>query len=189
MSAPSDAPCIASTLHGRGARAGERARYVSERPEREPTQRSAQPFTAASVRALMTGQRGWKMLTPLVLCAGAILGGCSSTPEREHPQLEVARAAYHSAQRDAEVVENAPEELDKAARALETAEQLWRENAAPDEVDHYVYLARQRVAIARQAARLESARRDLEQAAAQRDKLAPLVHAPTAAPSPEEAGR
>ena len=140
-------------------------------------------------RACMIEPPQWRVLKPLVLSAAALLGGCSSTPEIDHPQLEVARAAYHSAERDPEVVENAPDELRKARQTLDAADQLWRDGAGLDEVDHYAYLARLRVAIARQAARLETARRALEQAAAQRDKLAPVVRARTAPSGSSDAGQ
>lgn len=90
-----------------------------------------------------------------------LLGACSSAP-KENPQLEQARESYLKASEDVTVVKHAPEELDKAREALRAADRRWKKKDDSARVDHYAYLAKQRVEIANLIAESNETDRELE---------------------------
>jgi Domain of unknown function (DUF4398) len=85
----------------------------------------------------------------------AICAGCAFMP-RDYARLDEARRAYAEAVRDPTVAGFAPTELQAAAEVLERAAKARDTLDDPAIVDHLSYLARQRVAIAREAARMRS---------------------------------
>ncbi len=88
------------------------------------------------------------------------LTACGSAP-KQNASLEQARAAYEKASQDVTLVRHAPEELDKANEALGAAERRWKKGEKPAEVEHYSYLASQRVRIAEQVAKSNEMDREL----------------------------
>jgi hypothetical protein len=92
----------------------------------------------------------------LTLGAATALTGCVFIPG-SYPRLEEARVAQAEAAADPRIVRFAAAELRKAAEALEQARVARDTLDDPAVVDHLAYVARQRVAIAREAARLEAA--------------------------------
>ena len=85
----------------------------------------------------------------------AVCAGCAFIP-RDYARLDEARQAYAEALRDPTVAGFAPMELQAAAEVLERAGKARDTLDDPAVVDHLSYLARQRVAIAREAARMRS---------------------------------
>jgi outer membrane protein OmpA-like peptidoglycan-associated protein len=94
-----------------------------------------------------------------VCIALAVLTGCGSMPPA-NARLEEARRDYHSAQADPTTRDRAAVELRAAGEAVRLAGASWDREDSVAEVDHWAYLARQRVAIARET----GLRREGEQA-------------------------
>ena len=83
----------------------------------------------------------------------AFLAGCAFVPQ-QNVRLDDARRAYAEALADPAVAGNAAVELQVAGDVLERAGAARDRLDDPAVVDHLSYLARQRVAIAREAARI-----------------------------------
>lgn len=95
------------------------------------------------------------------------LTACSSAP-KQNDSLEQARMAYEKASQDVVLVRHAPEELDKARDALGAAERRWNKGEKLAEVEHYSYVASQRVRIAEQVAKSNEMDRELADMALER---------------------
>ena len=93
-----------------------------------------------------------------IAVALAACAGCAFVP-KEYARLDEARSAYAEAARDPAIAGFAAAELKTAAELLERAGHARDTLDDPAVVDHLSYLARQRVAIAREAARLRSLER------------------------------
>lgn len=89
------------------------------------------------------------------------LSACGSAP-KENELLELARADYSEAANDLITVRHAPEELDKAQQALKQADRHWKDKDDSWRIEHYAYLARQRVQIANLIAESNETDRELE---------------------------
>ena len=109
---------------------------------------------------------------PLVATAlaTALLAACGSAP-KPVPALEEAKGAYARAAADESVARHAPEALDEANRALKAAESRWRDKEHVSGVEHYSYLASQRVEIARLIAETKENNRKLENAKLERQRV------------------
>ena len=101
------------------------------------------------------------------LLTGMGLSACSTTPE-PNMALETARSQYYAAEADAQLSEHAPLALAQAKEKLTEAERLHEDGADREEVEHQAYLAAQKVAIAREKAKLEQAEQVIETAAVER---------------------
>ena len=99
-----------------------------------------------------------------------ILAGCGGTPDK-NPLLEKAKTHYQQAEQDSMIVTKAPVALKEAEEQLEKSRQLWKDGADKELVTHYAYMANQKVAIARQTARLNAAQDEVERAQTQRQKV------------------
>ncbi|NND92084.1 MAG: OmpA family protein [Granulosicoccus sp.] len=95
------------------------------------------------------------------------LSACSSAP-KEIESLEQARLAYEEASQDIAVVRHAPEELDQARDALRVADARWKKKDDRARVEHYAYVASQRVRIANLIAESNETDRELEDMALER---------------------
>lgn len=73
-----------------------------------------------------------------------------ATLPADNARLVQAHADHRSALADACARERAATEMDEAAAALARADAAWHGGASAAVVDHLAYLARQRVAIARE---------------------------------------
>lgn len=106
----------------------------------------------------------------LALLAAAALAACSTIPP-DNVQLTQARADYRGLQGDPLTQRLASAELKQAGDALALAEaaQARRDDVA--QVDQLSYLARQRVALAREAGNRKSAEAQVAEAGAERDQL------------------
>ncbi len=106
---------------------------------------------------------------PLV-CAALVslaLGACSSAP-KPNASLEQAREAYNTASGNVTVVKHAPEELDQARDAIDVANRHWKKNEGSADVEHFAYLANQRIEIANLIAQSNETDRQLEAMALER---------------------
>lgn len=111
----------------------------------------------------------------LILSVG--LAGCASTP-KENATLTTARSSYQLAQQDPAVVKYAPIELKAAGDAIGSASHALQEREPAPRVEHLAYVAKQKVAIAQETARLKTAEEQIKTASADRDKV--LLQARTA---------
>lgn len=90
------------------------------------------------------------------LAAAMALGACSTIPEN-NARLDEARSDYRVAQSSPQVTAHAGTELKQANDALNKANDAWSKNEDVGRVDQLAYLAKQRIAIAQEAARLRAA--------------------------------
>jgi hypothetical protein len=93
-----------------------------------------------------------RALLPLLIAGLACLAGCAFVPQK-NLRLEEARAAYAEAMANPAVANFARAELTLAAEGLARAAAARDTLDDPAVVDHLAYLAKQRVAIGREAAR------------------------------------
>lgn len=89
------------------------------------------------------------------------LGACSSAP-KTNDELAQVRDQYEQASKNETVVKHASDELDKARKALDMAERQWRDKEDPASIEHYSYLAKQRIEIANLIADKNETDRNLE---------------------------
>lgn len=106
----------------------------------------------------------------VLFTSGLILVGCGGPP-RNNPLLDASRAAYTAAAQDPDVVSKAPEVLQEAEADLRRSEKLLGDGAKTEEVEHYAYLAKQRVAIAQETTRLKRAEESIKQAEVERKEV------------------
>lgn len=99
-----------------------------------------------------------------------MLTGCGGTPDM-NPLLEKARTDFQQAENDSMIVTKAPVALKEAEEALETSNNLWQEKADKELVTHHAYIAKQKVAIARETAALNAAQDEVERAETERQRV------------------
>lgn len=99
-----------------------------------------------------------------------VMIGCGGPPE-DNPLLKEAKNTFQEAEDDSAIVTNAPVALKEAEEALQESEQLWEEKADKELVDHHAYIAKQKVAIARETAKLNAAQDEVERAESERQKV------------------
>ena len=104
-------------------------------------------------------------ITAAMICVA--LTACSSAP-KELESLEEARLAYDKASQSITVAKHAPEELDQARDALAVADKRWKKKDDRWLVEHYAYVAAQRVRIANLIAESNETDRELEAMALER---------------------
>lgn len=90
-------------------------------------------------------------LFSISIIALAALAGCGTVPPEKTP-LELARGDYAAAQNNQQTVSLASAELKDAGDALQRANLASSKSESAATVDHLSYLARQKVAIAEEAA-------------------------------------
>lgn len=99
-----------------------------------------------------------------------LTAACGGTPDK-NPLLEEARSDFQQAERDSMIVSKAPVALKEAEEELEASQKLWEAKAEKELVEHHAYIARQKVAIARETAQLNAAQDEVERAEAQRQQV------------------
>ena len=110
------------------------------------------------------------LLLPTAIAALALMAGCSSTPPN-NARLDDARRDYRLAQEDPVTRDRAATELVAAGDALRRADESWSRRDSVTEVDHWSYLARQRVAIARETGLRRSGEQASKDAQLGRDRV------------------
>lgn len=106
----------------------------------------------------------------IIVAVCVSLGACSSAP-KENQLLEQARSSYKDASSNVVMARHAPEQLDKARKALTLAEKHWKDKDDSWRVEHYAYLASQRVQIAKLITESNETDRELEAMALERGNL------------------
>ncbi|MDP1899575.1 MAG: DUF4398 domain-containing protein [Rubrivivax sp.] len=109
-------------------------------------------------------------LYALTLLAATALAACSSM-SANNVMLDQARSDYRGAQENPQMHVLAPAELKQAGDALALADAAFARRDDTAQVNQLAYLARQRVALAREAAGRKDAEAAVAEAAAERDKL------------------
>lgn len=100
----------------------------------------------------------------------ALTAGCATIPT-DSKLLTAANADYQAAAGNPQVVKYAPVALKEAEEALRAVEAERQRGTDAALVNHHAYLARQKVAIAVQQAKLNAAEDEVAQARAERDKV------------------
>lgn len=99
----------------------------------------------------------------------AALTACGTVRE-PNSALEQARQGVKLAQRDAQVISLAPDELKLAQDALAAADRTWAEGGTLSAVDHLAYMTAQRVVIAHETASRKASDAVVAGAASERDQ-------------------
>jgi outer membrane protein OmpA-like peptidoglycan-associated protein len=110
------------------------------------------------------------VIKPMLLALAVALSACSSTPTSTS-QLEQARSDYTMVQSNPDVAKYAPLELAAASRALDQANTAAANHESLNEIDQLAYLAKQKIAAAREVARAKAADAQVAQASQQRDQV------------------
>jgi hypothetical protein len=100
------------------------------------------------------------VLVSFVIAAALALGGCAFVP-KTNLRLEEARDLYRAAQSDERLAQLAPREMEQAAETFHLADSAWNTLDDAAVVDHLAYVAKQRLAIARETARRSTAERSV----------------------------
>lgn len=100
----------------------------------------------------------------------ATTAACGGTPA-VNPLLEEAQTTYQKAEQDSTVVTMAPVALKEAEEALEASLSLWKADEDVELIEHHAYVAKQKVAIARETAQLNAAQDEVERAETRRQKV------------------
>lgn len=106
----------------------------------------------------------------MTLIALATLAGCSSQPLK-NVQLDQARTDYQAAQANPQSRDLATVEMKQAGDALNRANEASARGDKPADVDHLAYLAKQRIAIARETGAQKASEVAVTEAESARDKV------------------
>jgi outer membrane protein OmpA-like peptidoglycan-associated protein len=111
-----------------------------------------------------------KLLRIAVLASAVALAACSSTPTTT-ATLDQARGDFIAANNDAQVSSFAPLEFKQASDALDAANAAAAKRESLETIDRLAYIAKQKIATARQVASQKAAEADIANAGRQRDQL------------------
>src|SRR5450830_621786 len=111
-----------------------------------------------------------KLLRTAFFASAVALAACSSTPTTT-ATLDQARGDFIAANNDAQVSSFAPLEFKQASDALDAANVAAAKHESLDTIDRLAYIAKQKIATARQVASQKAAEADIVNAGRQRDQL------------------
>lgn len=109
-------------------------------------------------------------LLPVALAALALLSGCIALPPA-NALLDDARRDYRLAQDDPTTRDRAASELQVAGETLKRADSAWSRQDPVNDVEHWAYIARQQVAIARAMAERRADEQAAQDALLTRDQI------------------
>jgi len=112
-----------------------------------------------------------KLLQFSGLLAFAVLAAACSMPPKTTSLLEQARVDYAAAQNDPSIARRAPVEMRQAAEALHQADVAAGGRTSDEKIDQLAYIAKQKVAVAQEAARRKMAEENIASATRERDQL------------------
>lgn len=98
------------------------------------------------------------------------LAACSSVP-RTTSLLDQTRMDYQAAQNDPSVARYAPLEMKQAGEAMEQANSASNHSDSADKIDKLSYLAKQKIALTREAANKKASEAEVASSAKERDRL------------------
>ena len=104
----------------------------------------------------------------IIIAAALALAGCAGVPA-QNKNIEEAKAAYQVAAANPEVTKYATVALKEAEEMLRAVDSRWQSGETED-IDQRTYLARQKIAIAVQRAKLNAAEDKVNKARMERDK-------------------
>ncbi|MFZ3287075.1 MAG: DUF4398 domain-containing protein, partial [Telluria sp.] len=110
------------------------------------------------------------LLKSAALASAILLGACSTLPTTT-PALDQARGDFVAANNNPQVSTYAPLEFKQASEALDQANAAAARKDSLDKIDKLAYLAKQRIAIAREVAARKAAEADIANSARQRDQV------------------
>ncbi|MFC3380202.1 OmpA family protein [Rugamonas sp. CCM 8940] len=109
-------------------------------------------------------------IVPTLLAMSIFVAACSSTPLTTS-LLDQTRGDYMAAQTNPNVARLAPTEFKQASEALDQANAAAARKDSPEAIDKLAYLAKQKIATAREVAKQKGAEAEVADAARQRDQV------------------
>ncbi len=109
-------------------------------------------------------------LKPVMLAIAVLVGACSSMPATT-TLLDQARSDFRVAQSNPNVAKYAPLELKQAGEALDQANAAAEDNDSDEKIDKLAYVAKQKIALTREAAKQKSAEAEVASSGKKRDQL------------------
>ncbi|RFP15863.1 MULTISPECIES: OmpA family protein [unclassified Duganella] len=109
-------------------------------------------------------------LIPSVFALSIMFAACSTTPTTTS-LLDQTRGDFMAAQSTPSVAANAPLEFKAASDALDRANAAAAKKESLDEIDKLAYIARQKIATAREVAKQKQAENEMANAGHQRDEI------------------
>ena len=109
-------------------------------------------------------------LVPIAFAMAVMMAACSTTPTTTS-LLDQTRSDFTAAQSTPSVAANAPLEFKAAADALDRANAAAAKKESLDEIDKLAYLAKQKIATAREVAKQKQAENEMANAGRQRDEV------------------
>ncbi|WP_254504436.1 OmpA family protein [Duganella vulcania] len=109
-------------------------------------------------------------LLPAAFAMAVMVAACSTTPTTTS-LLDQTRGDFMAAQSTPSVAANAPLEFKAAADALDRANAAAAKKESLDEIDKLAYIARQKIATAREVAKQKQAENEMANAGRQRDEI------------------
>ena len=106
----------------------------------------------------------------LSVFAFSLFLGCASAPPH-NSRLDRARLEYDAVRQDPSVMQSAPEQIQKASSELDKATTLQKNGAPASDVDHYAYMVRKHIAIAKEKAETDRIQAEIKKAGSRRDQL------------------
>lgn len=104
-----------------------------------------------------------------IIFVSIFISGCGNP--KKNKLLEIARSDYASAEANPQIARSSPVELKKAADTLTQAVNLWEDKEKKYEIEHYAYLAKKHVEIAKEVAKLNLAEDKINEAGKTRNKV------------------
>ena len=111
-----------------------------------------------------------RLFLPTLIAAAAALAGCASVPAN-NATLDQAHSDMRALQSSPRARDLAAAELKQADEALVLADAAWTRRDSAASVENLAYLAKQRVALAREAADRKMAEAAVAEASAERDRM------------------
>ena len=110
------------------------------------------------------------MLKSTILATAILLGACASTPGTT-PLLDQARGDFVAANNNPQVSSYAPLEFKQASDALDQANAAAAKRESPEDIDKLAYLAKQKIATAREVAKQKAAEAQVANSGKVRDQV------------------
>ena len=110
------------------------------------------------------------MLKSTILASAILLGACSSMPTTT-PMLDQARGDFVAANNNPQVSSYAPLEFKQASEALEQANAAAAKRDSLEQIDKLAYIAKQKIATAREVAKQKAAEADVANSGKVRDQV------------------